>query len=600
MGLFVDEGTSEMDSDKTIATTTATASFVPNWPFLLPKVQPLYLDLCCALKADDTTLDHLGECRDFDIDALAWAIQNGLSPSCISRYLDRWGSLKIQQGLGQPVNKFSIGQAYPILFFAVERNSPELIRLLCHRGVDPDSPREPENLPILAYAIISAEYSLSDTTDCLFTLLAMGADPYQIPRDMWCEYVRAPTKTILKAPEEEIIKFRWLTMEARAALCRTFNLLQRYHFKMASLLPRKAPRQKQVAAAFELTPLFEIPFQIIGQRLAVRTVEEWVTSHALHHIEMPLVLLFTGPSGHGKTELAKRMGELLSLPFLKIDCTQMRNETDLFGAHAPYQGWQDGSTLNNYLSDCSGKKAVVFLDEFDKTTRDVHKSLLLVFDEGFYRDRRAGGKQLDCTEIIWVLASNLGDTMIQKFWSDHLAAKPELSQLNITLELLQRQLEQSFKASLGAPLVGRLSAIIPFLPFSQEERAVTTYKFMKKLFNETRKDINVDARYFARHIFLNFVDDGQLATYIADRYYSPELGARSLQKAVNTQICHKLTRAFLEQEEVVSNEMNEKPWACYDVRVEDLKGRFKDITVKANGVRSVLKRGDPPKCSSLI
>ncbi|KAL8712466.1 MAG: hypothetical protein Q9220_003314 [cf. Caloplaca sp. 1 TL-2023] len=598
MGLL--EGTDNTKPDSKIVSTVTTATLMPNWPFFLPKARPLYLNLCCALSEDDTTLDHLGGCHDFDIDALAWAIQNGLSPSCISRYIDRWDIPKIEQGLRQPVNKYTIAQTYPILFYAVERNSPELIRLLCHRGVDPNGPGEPENLPILAYAIISAEYSLSDTTDCLFTLLAMGADPYQLPRDMWCEYVRAPTKTVLKASEEDVIKYRWLTVDARAALCRTFNLLQRYHFKMASMLPRKTPRQKQVAAAFDLTPLFEIPFQIVGQRLAARTVQEWVTSHALHHIEMPLVLLFTGPSGHGKTELAKSMGELLSVPFLKIDCTQMQKETDLFGANAPYQGWQDGSTLNNYLAEHSGQKAVVFLDEFDKTTEGVYKSLLLVFDEGFYRDRRSKGKQLNCTKIIWVLASNQGDTLIRKFWEEHLAAKPEISQLAIRLDPLHAQLEQSFKGSLGAPLVGRLSAIIPFLPFSQEERAVTTYKFMRKLFNKTRKNIDVEAKQLAGHTFLNFVDDGQLATFIADRYYSPELGARSLQKAVNTQICHKLTKAILEQAEVVSDEMNKKPWDCYDVRVEDLKGGFKDITVRANGVRSVQKRIDPPKCSSLI
>lgn len=105
-------------------------------------------------------------------------------------------------------------------------------------------------------------------------------------------------------------------------------------------------------------------------------------SHALHHIEMPLVLLFTGPSGHGKTELAKRMGELLSLPLLKIDCTQLRFETDLFGAQAPYQGCQNGSLLNNFLTEWNGQKAVVFLDEFDKMSHDVYKSLLLLFDEG--------------------------------------------------------------------------------------------------------------------------------------------------------------------------------------------------------------------------
>lgn len=549
-------------------------------------MQPWRLNVCCTLTKDDSSLDHLGECQDFNLDALAWAIQNNLSCSCVERYLERWPASRIKQELCQPVGGIFGLNKNPILFFAVERNSPELIRLLCRAGADPGQPTEPSKLPVLAYCIISAEYELSDTTDSLFALLAMGADPYDLQRDLWCDYIKAPQKTSPKSPEASVTKYLWCSAEVRAALCRTFNLLQRYHFKMASLLPRKTPRQKQVAEAFNLTPLFEIPYQIIGQRLAAKTVQEWLMSYALHHIDMPLVLLFTGPSGHGKTELAKRMGKLLSLPFLKIDCTQLRHETDLFGAQAPYQGWQDGSLLNNFLTDQTGQKAVVFLDEFDKMNHEVYKSLLLLFDEGFYKDRRAQGKPLDCSKIVWVLASNQGEGIIQKFWDDHLANKPEHHQLMVPLDSLQHSLERSFHITLGAPLTGRLSAIIPFMPFTTEERAVTTYKFMRKVFNESRKPINVQGKHLAQHLFLNFIDDGQLASHIAQKYYFAELGARSLLKGVNTQILHKLTSALLENGDEITDEMNSRPLECYDVRVEDLKGGFREVTIKANGTKS--------------
>ncbi|KAL8842751.1 MAG: hypothetical protein Q9170_000407 [Blastenia crenularia] len=359
---------------------------------------------------------------------------------------------------------------------------------------------------------------------------------------------------------------------------------------MASLLTPRTSRQKQVAGTFNLTPLFEIPYQIIGQRLAAKTVQEWLMSHALHHIDVPLVLLFTGPSGHGKTELAKSMGKLLSLPFLKVDCTHLRHETDLFGAQAPYQGWQDGSPLNNYLSEWTGQKAVVFLDEFDKMDQEVYKSLLLVFDEGFYKDRRAKGKALDCTKIVWILASNQGEEIIQKFWDDHLANKAEHLQLKTPIDDLQHLLEQSFRNTLGAPLTGRLSAIIPFMPFSTEERAVTTYKFMRRVFNESRKPISVREKQLARHLFLNFVDDGQLAAHIALKNYSAELGARSLLKGVYTQILHKLTSAFLANGDEITDDMNDMALECYDVRVEMSKGGFTEITIKANGTRKIQQR----------
>ncbi|KAL9029864.1 MAG: hypothetical protein Q9196_001942 [Gyalolechia fulgens] len=361
---------------------------------------------------------------------------------------------------------------------------------------------------------------------------------------------------------------------------------------MASLLPRQTQRQKQVAEAFNLTPLFEIPYQIIGQRLAAKTVSEHLLSHALHQIDTPIVLLCTGSSGIGKTELSKKMGELLSLPFLKVDCTHLIHETDLFGAQAPYQGWQDGSPLNNFLTDSDGRKAVVFLDEFDKMNHSVYKSLLLPFEEGFYKDRRPQGKPLDCSKIIWVLASNQGEAIIQKFWDEHLADKPEHHQLIVPLDALRHALERSFHVTLGAPLTGRLTAIIPFMPFSIEERAVTTYKFMRKVFNESRRDISVANKQLARHLYLNFVDDGQLASYISDKYYFPELGARSLQKGVNTQILHRLTSAFLATGDEVTDAMNSMPLECYDVRVEDLKGGFREVTVTANGTKSVQRRSE--------
>ncbi|KAL9626191.1 MAG: hypothetical protein Q9204_007507, partial [Flavoplaca sp. TL-2023a] len=438
--------------------TMSIAQEAPSFlPFFLPKVRPLGLKACCTLTSDDSRLDHLGECQDFDIDALAWAIQSGLSVSCVERYLKRWNASRIKQELSQSLQL----QLFPILFFAVERNCSELVRLLCGAGADPAQTPLLTGFPLLAYCIMSAEYQLSDTADVLFTLLAMGASPYDLPQDMWCDYIKNPAKFGPRLPSTEMAKYIWCSLDVRAALCRTFNLLQRYQFKMASLLPDRTARSKQVAAAFDITPLFEIPFQIVGQRLAARTTQEWIMSHALHHIEMPLVLLFTGPSGHGKTELAKRMGELLSLPLLKIDCTQTRFTTDLFGPQAPFAGHEAGSPLNNFLADYSGQKAVVFLDEFEKTTADVYRSLLLLFDEGFYKDRRIVGKQLDCTKIIWILASNQGEEMIQKYWDDHLADKPEYAQLQIPIDPLQRQLEQSFQATLGAPLTGRLSAIIP-------------------------------------------------------------------------------------------------------------------------------------------
>jgi ATP-dependent Clp protease ATP-binding subunit ClpA len=89
-----------------------------------------------------------------------------------------------------------------------------------------------------------------------------------------------------------------------------------------------------------------------------------------------------GPSGHGKTELGRRLGSLLSLEMQTVDMTETRYETDLFGPKAPYIGCEVGSPLNNFLSRMSGKRGIVLLDELAKSKPEVLNSLLILFDEG--------------------------------------------------------------------------------------------------------------------------------------------------------------------------------------------------------------------------
>jgi ATP-dependent Clp protease ATP-binding subunit ClpA len=76
------------------------------------------------------------------------------------------------------------------------------------------------------------------------------------------------------------------------------------------------------------------------------------------------------------------MGNLLSLEIERVDCTEMKHETDLFGPKWPYIGHEKGSPLNNFLSRMNKKWCIVFLDEFEKTTAEVRNALLVPFDEG--------------------------------------------------------------------------------------------------------------------------------------------------------------------------------------------------------------------------
>ena len=197
-----------------------------------------------------------------------------------------------------------MGPWYSPLFFAVERKLPQLIRILCEAGADPNFRSWPSGITLLCYIIISAEYELVDITDCLIAALAMGADPEGIPQDMWMNYLQTPTRQAPKQyflPTDEVLYQK----EVRKALCRNLTLIQRYYLYKASIMGKPSPRMLQVASAFDFLPLFETYYYIIGQSQATEHVLRSLVSHYVYDAVKPLVLALTGMSGHGKTELAK-------------------------------------------------------------------------------------------------------------------------------------------------------------------------------------------------------------------------------------------------------------------------------------------------------
>lgn len=131
--------------------------------------------------------------------------------------------------------------------------------------------------------------------------------------------------------------------------------------------------------------------------------------------EHPLVFLFLGSSGIGKTELAKQLAAYIHKDkptgFIRLDMSEYQEKHEvakLIGAPPGYIGHDDGGQLTKRLKKCPG--AVVLFDEVDKAHPDVLTVLLQLFDEGRLTDGR--GKTIECKNAIFIMTSNLASDEI--------------------------------------------------------------------------------------------------------------------------------------------------------------------------------------------
>ena len=132
--------------------------------------------------------------------------------------------------------------------------------------------------------------------------------------------------------------------------------------------------------------ILKIGHSIIGQHTACERVLDLVFTHnsMKKPKSEPLLIAFAGPAGHGKTELAEQLGEVISSTTTSVNCAELQSSWGLFGSEARYNGHQYGTSLNNFLVANDGEYSVVFLDEFAKTHSSVVEALLTICETGKY------------------------------------------------------------------------------------------------------------------------------------------------------------------------------------------------------------------------
>lgn len=295
------------------------------------------------------------------------------------------------------------------------------------------------------------------------------------------------------------------------------------------------PVEKMLSSEAQKLIKLEVTIEqrVVGQDLAVTSVCEAIrrSRAGLADPGRPMgAFLFLGPTGVGKTELAKALAEQLfntEEAIIRVDMSEYMEKhsvSKLIGSPPGYVGYEEGGQLTEAIR--RRPYSIVLFDEIEKAHPDVFNILLQVFDEGRITD--AKGRQVNCKNALFIMTSNLG--------SDLLLQKQQSTKHALTKEEIMTLLDPVIKAHFRPEFINRLDDILPFLPLKEVDMEKIVLIQLKRLVR----------RLLEREIKLTW--DDEVVLYLAKEGYDPFFGARPLKRLIQQMIVNMLSTALLKGE----------------------------------------------------
>jgi ATP-dependent Clp protease ATP-binding subunit ClpC len=282
---------------------------------------------------------------------------------------------------------------------------------------------------------------------------------------------------------------------------------------------------------------------IVGQNEAVEKVARAIRrsrSGVASHKRPIGSFVFMGPTGVGKTELAKILAREVfgsDDALVKIDMSEFgerHNTSRLLGAPAGYVGYEDGGQLTDKVR--RQPYSVVLFDEIEKAHPEVFQLLLQLLEDGSITDAR--GHKVDFTNTIIILTSNLGADRMMKESSIgfHAATKSDTKKLDQLHDENAEAAQDALSKMMRPELVNRFDAVVTFRALTRKE--------VGKIFDNLINELQDRLIRKGLHIFIK----PSAKKFLITKGYDEKFGARPLRRAIQDELEHRLADGILSGE----------------------------------------------------